>query len=335
MREKTLFKGHAVTLQAVPLRDHFQTQTPLANHESHFASCFGHIGILSLCRGDRANAFDSRMMEELLETVKIIREHSGDTPDHPAPRDDSGHGDHRHPQEPVNLRVVVVHGQGSHFCAGADLGWMRQAAQLSFDENIADAGLLQRLFAEFKNIPVPTLGLIHGSIMGGGVGLVACMDMVIACDDSKFSLSEVKLGLAPAVILPYLKAKMAPGFLRQYALTGQVFSAQRAFENGLVQEVVRAEDKFPALVRILEQVLMGSPQAQRALKNYLNQNEGLSLKQGPTAFESIWTPVTLIAHLRTSEEGQKGLHAFFQKAPAPWRPDSSWKETLTQMIQQV
>lgn len=307
MSASTPFEGQSVRFQCIPL-----DPLPAPHHKEQAGSepspLGAFLGIVTLCRPERANAFDGGMIQELLRVLEIIG--------------------HRGP----HLRAVIVHGQGPHFCAGADLGWMRKAATLSYDENINDASLLSKLFSGLKKIPVPTVGMVHGSVMGGGVGLTACLDVVVASEDAKFALSEVKLGLAPAVIMPFLKSKMDPGFLRQHALNGQVFSAQAAFDHGLIQQIVPRTQITQALLEQVEHLLGGSPQAQRKIKHYLNQLDHRAEDFGPAHVDAAWTPVSMIAGLRTSREGQEGLQAFFAKSPAPWRVDPGWKARVLPIV---
>ncbi len=248
------------------------------------------VAHLTLSRPHKANAFDKEMMCTLIDLLDQVS------------------------REP-SARLLVVRAEGEHFSAGADLSWMKSSAQLSYAENIEDASLLDKLFRNLKTLPIPTLGIVQGSVFGGGVGLVACLDTVIALQGSRWALSEVKLGLAPAVIMPYLFYKMRPGSLRTYALTGQIFTANEALESGLVTHVATPQDGESLVQTLGDSLLNGSPQAQREIKHYLNQMEFSGISGAPDL------GIQLIARLRTSPEGQAGLLAFFNKAPPPWKID--------------
>lgn len=248
---------------------------------------------ITLCRPDKANAFDDGMINSLIGLLDQVASET-------------------------STRLLVLRGEGSHFCAGADLEWMKKSASLGFEENLKDAALLKKLFTSLKTLPIPTLGLVQGSVMGGGVGLVACLDTVIALKGSRFALSEVKLGLAPAVILPFLFQKMQSPSLRTYALTGQVFSAEEAIQSGLVTFIADPQEAEADLQKYLEMFMTGGPLAQREIKHFLNLLDGSARPEDNTLLMTDWG-VSLIARLRTSVEGQAGLQAFFNKSDPPWK----------------
>lgn len=244
------------------------------------------VAVISLNRPEAANSFNDAVIDEMVAHLETVR-------------------------GTKNVRACVLRGKGKHFSAGADLGWMKAAAKLGFDENTKDAQSLTRLFEALSTLPIPTLGVITGSAFGGAVGLTACCDVALASEKARFALSEVKLGLLPAVILPYLARKMRPGQLRRLALTGKIFSAQEAYEYGLVERVAGEENLEQAIREELDLLLAGSPEAQAAVKALHSKIVTDSLKQGPHTAEAI-------AKARTSQAGQAGLQSFFDKTAAPW-----------------
>lgn len=244
------------------------------------------LAVLSIDRPDAANSFNDAVIKELTAHLMTVA-------------------------RTKDCRALVLRGKGKHFSAGADLGWMKDSAKLSFDDNVKDAKGLIGLFEALCHLPVPTLGVITGSAFGGAVGLTACCDVALAAENAKFCLSEIKLGLMPAVILPYLARKMQPGQLRRHALTGRLFTAQEALTFGLVQRVAPDYELAQAVREELNGFLAGSPEAQGTLKELLHRVTSESLRQGPHTAEGI-------AQLRTSPAGQAGLASFFEKRPAPW-----------------
>ena len=244
------------------------------------------IAVLSLSRPEAANAFHAAVIQDMVTALKQIRQHGG-------------------------CRAVVLRGKGKHFSAGADLAWMKASAKLSLEDNRRDAEHLIELFESLAHLPLPTIGLIHGSCFGGAVGLAACCDITLAARSSQFCLSEIRLGLAPAVILPYLSRKMRPGDLRRLALTARPFDADEALRTGLVQAVVDDGKLAQAARGELEFVLQGAPEAQAELKQLMQRVVEDGGKQGAHTAD-------VIARLRAGKTGQAGLGAFFDKQPAPW-----------------
>jgi methylglutaconyl-CoA hydratase len=244
------------------------------------------IAHLVLNRPDRANAFNAEMIEQLEELASL-----------------AAHYD--------ELSALVIKGEGKHFSAGADLSWMKNAIELSYDENLKDAARLARLMESVVNLPCPTLALVQGSTYGGGLGLIASCDFSIATSTAKFCLSEVKVGLLPAVILPYLGRKMPLGQLNRLAMTAEVFSAKEALEYGLVQ-VVCAQDKLKEQWHHhLQLLLQAGPQAQKRFKILLRQTRELGFKGSDKTVDAI-------ALARTSPEAQAGIKAFLAKEAPPF-----------------
>jgi methylglutaconyl-CoA hydratase len=238
----------------------------------------GPILRLTLAKPERRNAFDAELIAELREAFRDV----GDA------------------------RVVLLSGEGESFCAGADIEWQRSAIDLSFDENVDDA---MRLFAMMQAIdrsPAPVVARIQGYALGGGSGLAAAVDVAIAANDAVFGFSEVKLGIIPAVISPFVLPKIGEGAARRYFLTGERFDALTALRIGLVSEV--ADELDGAVDRAVGELLTSGPQAAREAKRLVRTR--------PQAEETAqWA-----ARMRANDEGQEGLRAFLERRKADW-PD--------------
>ncbi len=207
-------------------------------------------------------------------------------------------------------RAVVLRGSGANFCAGADLNWMSKMVSYTRDENIRDSAQLAKMYAVIDECPLPVVGRIQGAAIGGGVGLVAVCDVAIASPQSKFGLSEVKLGILPAVISPYVIGKIGVSHARSLFLTGERFDAERALRIGLVHRV--AEDLDAAVRETLDQLHSSGPEAVKACKKLIAHVSTNDL------IDAIPYTIEAIATRRTSEEGQAGMTAFLQKKKAPW-----------------
>jgi len=234
---------------------------------------------VTLARPDRHNAFDAELIGELAEAFVDVG----------------------------RARAVVLAGDGKSLSAGADVDWMRSAVDLSHEENVADATALRRMLEAIDGCPAPVVARVQGYAFGGGAGLVAAADIAIAARDAVFAFSEVKLGIVPAVISPFVLAKIGPGAARRYFLTGERFDAETALRIGLVHEV--ADDPDAAVDRVLGELLSAGPQAARWAKRLIRERP-----DGPET--ARW-----IAERRASEEGQEGLRAFLEKRPPSWRPN--------------
>ncbi|MGA7616536.1 MAG: enoyl-CoA hydratase/isomerase family protein [Thermoanaerobaculia bacterium] len=213
-----------------------------------------------------------------------------------------------------DLRAVVLTGEGKSFCAGADLNWMSRMVRYSREENIRDSAALAKMFAVIDECPIPLVGRIQGAAIGGGVGLVSVCDIAIASEVARFGLSEVKLGILPAVISPYVIRKIGPGHARALFLTGERFDADRALRIGLVHRVVTPEEIDSAVEETVDQLLSSGPEAVRACKKLISRVETLD-----TAHLLPYT-IEAISERRTSPEGQEGMTAFLEKKKAPWVP---------------
>ena len=210
------------------------------------------------------------------------------------------------------LRAVVLAGSGKTFCAGADIGWMSKAIAYTQRENLRDAEDLSRMLERLDTLALPLVGRIHGAALGGGVGLAAVCDIVIAAEDAVFALSEVKLGIVPAVVAPYVLRKIGVSAARELFLTGGRFSAARAKEIGLVHEVVPVGDLDAAIGRRLKEILSAGPKAVGIAKALIREIAGSNPR------DVIGLTTNTIASQRVSEEGQEGLRAFLEKRKPHW-----------------
>ena len=238
----------------------------------------GAASVLTIDRPERRNAFDASLIAELTSAF-------------------AGAGD---------ARAVVLTGEGASFSAGADVEWMRSSVELSFDENVADALRLRAMLEAIDGCPAPVVAAVQGHALGGGCGLVACCDIVLAEPSAQFGFSEVKLGIVPAVISPFALAKIGPGAARRYFVTGERFGAEVALRIGLVQGL--ADDLDLATADVVAELLSAGPQATRAAKE---------LARAPLSADET---ARRIAERRTSSEGQEGLRAFLEKRAAAWLP---------------
>lgn len=213
----------------------------------------------------------------------------------------------------THFRAVVLRSGGANFCAGADLNWMSRMVSYTREENIRDSSQLAKMYALIDECPIPVIGRIQGAAIGGGVGLVAVCDIAIATRASKFGLSEVKLGILPAVISPYVIAKIGASHARALFLTGERFDAERALRIALVHRLVEDEAALDAAVAdALAQLATSGPEAVKACKRliaFVSTNE---------LADNIPYTIEAIAERRVSEEGQGGMQAFLKKAKAPW-----------------
>ncbi|MBC7962620.1 MAG: enoyl-CoA hydratase/isomerase family protein [Steroidobacteraceae bacterium] len=212
------------------------------------------------------------------------------------------------------VRVVLLAASGKSFSAGADLNWMRRMADYSHEQNLADAAALAELMRTLDRLPKPTIALVHGAAYGGGVGLAACCDIAIATARASFCLSEVRLGLIPAVISPYVVAAIGNRAARRYFLTAETFDALEAQRIGLVHEVVADQDELAVVAeRLTAQLLKNGPAALSAAKSLLQR-----VSRGVVDDEMIADTAGRIAGIRATAEGKEGLAAFLEKRPPAW-----------------
>jgi len=211
------------------------------------------------------------------------------------------------------VRVVVLAASGKSFSAGGDLNWMARTADYSLEENLADARELADLMRVLNTLPKPTVALVQGAAYGGGVGLSAACDIVIACEQAKFCLSEVKLGLIASVISPYVRAAIGESQTRRYTLSGEVFDAHEARRIGLVHEVAPAGDLEEKGAKLITQLLKNGPAAMAGVKDLLFYQNGRGLDD-----QVIEETAVRIANVRASDEGKEGVSAFLEKRPPSW-----------------
>lgn len=216
-----------------------------------------------------------------------------------------------------SVRAVVLQGAGSVFCAGADVQWMSKMVNYTHQQNLEDAHRAARMLHAIDSVPVPVIGRIQGAALGGGAGLAAVCDVVVATDDAVFGFTEVVLGILPAMISPYVVSKIGLSFARELCLSGVRFSAARAKEIGLVHEVVNGDRLDLTVDKHVQQFRKAAPSAIAATKKLLREVAG----HRPGDVMSL--TVDAIARQRVSQEGQEGLRAFLEKRTAAWAADTA------------
>lgn len=247
------------------------------------------VGIVTLNRPERHNAFDDVLIGELTAALNEMR------------ADD-------------RVRAVVLSSTGKSFCAGADLGWMKRAASYTPDESYADAMNLAGLLRTLHDMPKPTIARVQGPAYGGGVGLVAACDIAVATFDAQFTLSEVRLGIIPAAISPYVIAAIGERKSRRYMLTAERFSAAEAYRIGLVHEIVPGEEELDnATGEILDSLLAGGPAAQTECKALIR-----AVANQPIDDDLVAETARRISRVRASAEGREGMAAFLEKRKPAW-----------------
>ena len=212
------------------------------------------------------------------------------------------------------VRIVIQSGNGKSFCAGGDIGWMRRTAEYGVDENTKDALVLARMLDAIDTCSKPVIGLIHGAIYGGGNGLVSAVDIAIAAEGAKFCLSEVKLGLLPATISPYVVRAMGGRAARRYFLTAEVIDTEKALDLGLVHEIVPADDLEDASERLVAALLDNGPKAMAASKDLIAR-----VRERPIDDALMSYTAGRIAEVRATDEGKEGAEAFLEKRKPAWR----------------
>ncbi|MFV2032663.1 MAG: enoyl-CoA hydratase/isomerase family protein [Gammaproteobacteria bacterium] len=246
------------------------------------------VATLTLDRAEKHNAFDDSMIADLLRALDDIENDN-------------------------SIRVLALRAAGQSFSAGADLDWMRRMADYDHQQNLADARQIAHLMYRLNRFGRPVIARVQGASFGGGVGLIACCDIAIAASDAIFSLSEVRLGLIPSVISPYVIEAIGARAARRYFLSGERFDAARALQLGLVHEVVEAEALDASLERCIDALLGCGPKAQVAAKDLIQYVAGRAIDES-----MIEETAGRIAEIRTSEEGREGLNAFLQKRKPNW-----------------
>ena len=246
------------------------------------------VATVLLARPDSHNALNAALIEELTRCFEEISE------------DDQA-------------RVVILAGEGRSFCAGADVGYMRETSEFSYEKNLEDARRLAMMFWTIDECPKPVVAKVRGAAMGGGAGLVAVADVAVVDSEASFAFSEVRLGIAPATIAPFVVRKVGASHARSLFLTGERFGAERAREIGLAHEVVESGELDAAVEEKVGALLRGGPVAQATVKALLRRLETTEPMEAPGLTSRV------ISELRTGEEGQEGLASFLEKREPSWR----------------
>ena len=251
----------------------------------------GPVGLITMNRPERHNAFDDVLIQELTTALRSMEAEDA-------------------------VRVVVLSGAGPSFSAGADLNWMKRLAGFSKDENERDAMQLAALMRTLAHLRKPTIARVHGPAYGGGVGLVACCDIAMGSHGATFALSEVRLGLIPAVISPYVVAAIGERAARRYFISGERFDSGEAWRLGLLHDIAPTDEEMDGRLNdLVDAMLQCGPVAQREAKELVRAVAGR-----PVTSELIQDTATRIARLRSSPEGREGVSAFLEKRRAPWVP---------------
>lgn len=253
-------------------------------HVSHVDA----VAIMTLNRPEKRNALNGELIRELSIAL------------HQAADDE-------------RVRVVLLNGQGEHFCAGADIAWMQQVASGSFNENYDDAQLLADLLYQLYSFPKPTLVLAHGATLGGGLGLLAASDIALASEQASFGFSEVKIGITPSTISPYVITAIGERAAHYYFLTGERFNAETAQRIGLVHQLVKPELLLETGIELAQRLLQNSPHALMVAKQLIRHvaKERITPELAQKTAEHL-------ANLRTTEEAREGLRAFLEKRSPNW-----------------
>ena len=247
-------------------------------------------GVVSLTinRPEVGNAFDGALIKELLDTLETLKS--------------------------TDIRLLVLKSSGKHFSTGADLNWMKHARHLNREENLADAHQLAKLLRQLNTFPCPTLAVVQGAAYGGAVGLVSACDMAIGTDSARFCLSEVRVGLAPAVISPYVIAAIGLRQARRYILSAEMMSSEQALSIGLIHECCTDQQLKITVEQIIQDILLNSPGAMKEAKSLM-----LDIAHRPIDQPVIDKTCESIARIRVSAEGQEGVSAFLEKRKPLWQ----------------
>jgi methylglutaconyl-CoA hydratase len=243
------------------------------------------IARITLARPDVKNAFNAELIAQLTQAAGAV---------------------------PADTRCVVLGSDGNTFCAGADIAWMRSMADYTLEENLADSRAVADLYGTLDALPMPIIARVQGAAIGGGAGLVAIADIAVAVEAATFAFTEVRLGILPAVISPYVVRKVGPSFATAAFTTGIRFDSHRAFETGLVHSVVDEGQLDPEIGRFIDAIVAGGPEAVNGAKRLVREVTGRS----PADVRDL--TVQRIASARVSAEGQDGMRAFLEKRAPRW-----------------
>ncbi len=247
----------------------------------------GPIARVSFCRPEVHNAFNDTLIYEMTDLFSSLKQDK-------------------------NLRVIVLTGEGKSFCAGADLNWMRRVKDYSFEKNLEESLALANLFWLIYSMPVPVVGRINGAAIGGGTGFVSVCDIAVAAESAKFSFSEVKIGVVPACIGPYVIRKIGEGKAREFFISGERLTAADAYRIGLVNRYYSDDKLYEEIEALIKTVLSSGPNAIKMAKELISNVPHMTPDQ--------FRPYTaeMIARLRKSDEGQEGMDAFLNKRKPNW-----------------
>jgi methylglutaconyl-CoA hydratase len=251
----------------------------------------GGVATITLARPEVKNAFNDTMLDELMEAYGAL-------------------------EDDPEVRVVVLTGEGDSFCAGADLNYMKHTINYTLDQNFADAMKIADVMEKIHTLAKPTVARVNGYAIGGGAGLMAANDIVIASEKAVVSLSEVKIGLVPACISPYVIMRAGPGACREFFLTGERMKAKKARRLGLINDVVDEDELDEAVGTLVRRLVSSGPEALKVCKSLLD-----NVSEMPLAEAKEYT-ARVIAEVRVSDEGQEGMTAFLEKRKPGWVKES-------------
>jgi len=243
------------------------------------------VARITIARPERKNAFNAELIAQLVKAVDDV---------------------------PGDARCVVLASEGDTFCAGADLAWMRSVADYTREENLADSTSLAGLYAKLDDLPMPIVMRIQGAAIGGGAGLVAMADIAVASEGATFAFTEVRLGILPAVVSPYVVRKVGASFATAAFTSGIRFDSHRAFETGLIHSVVDEGQLDPEVGRFVDAIIAGGPEAVNAAKRLVRE----VIDRAPAEVRDL--TIRRIADARVSAEGQDGMRAFLEKRAPRW-----------------
>ena len=261
------------------------------NYKNLLVTIENYVATVTLNRPEIRNAFNDEMISELTSTFEQLSQSDA-------------------------VRVIVLEATGKAFCAGADLNWMRAMADYDYDENLADADKLAQMLKTIYDCPKPTVAAIQGDVYAGGMGLVAVCDIAIAVKNANFCLSEVRLGLAPATISPYVIKALGARASQRYFLTAEVFDAKKARQLGFIHERVNEDALTDTVAELCAKIINNSPEAVKTCKRLLHDIAGEAITD-----ELIADTVKEIADIRSSKQGKEGVQAFLQKRKPDWLAD--------------
>ncbi len=270
------------------------------NYQTLIVEIKYHIGIVWMNRPKLNNVFDETMIAELTETMRTLN----DDP---------------------SVRAVVLAAKGRSFCTGGDLNWMARTADYPFERNCADAMNFATLLHTIDTMQKPTIARVQGQVCAGGMGLVAACDMAVAAQDAEFCLSEVRLGLIPSTIGPYVVRAIGERAARHYVLSAEPFTAAEAYRIGFISDIAPPEELDGRINELLGHLIQGGPAAQKLSKEWIRSVAGV-----PLTADLIKDSATRLAELRASEEGREGIRAFLEKRKPAWLKKKKGKTAAKQ-----